>query len=181
MTKHCDDLIPLILRAVDDTISPADRATLDAHLSTCAACAEALADQRAMRTSLAALAADTPVTHVGARVLATLRAEADSRTRDSWADLLDFRRWTWRLVPVALVMAMATAGVATSTAGAANTSDPTSTTGTVSSSTTGTTYSMASSVLLADDVSGADVLSLLLNASADQQVTSSATTTGGGR
>lgn len=178
MTKHCDDLIPLILRAVDDTISPADRATLDAHLTTCSECAEALADQQAMRASLATLAADTPVTHVGARVLATLRAEADSRTRDSWADLLDFKRWTWRLVPVALVMAMATAGVTTGATTTANTSDPTAPS--ASSTTTGTTYSMASSVLLADDVSGADVLSLLLNASADQQVTAAAPTTTGG-
>lgn len=166
MTRHCDDLIPLMLRAVDDTISPTERATLDAHLATCAECAEALADQRVMRATVASLATDTPVTHVGARVLATLRAEADAQARDTWADLLDFKRWTWRLVPVALVMAIAMAGVTT------NTTDATNTTNT----------SAASAVLLADGVSGADVLSLLLNSSADQQVaTSSSTTTGGQR
>lgn len=171
MTRHCDDLIPLMLRAVDDTITPTERATLDAHLATCAECAEALADQRAMRATVASLATDTPVTHVGARVLATLRAEADAQARDTWADLLDFKRWTWRLVPVALVMAIAMAGVTTN---ATDTTDTTSTTSTTSTS-------AASSVLLADGVSGADMLSLLLNASADQQVTTSAATTGGQR
>ncbi len=175
MTRHCDDLIPLMLRAVDNTITPTERATLDAHLATCAECAEALADQRAMQAAVATLAADTPVTHVGARVLATLRAEAEAQARDTWADLLDFKRWTWRLVPVALVMAIAMAGVN-------NTTDATDATGaTEAAGATTTNTSAASTVLLADGVSGADVLSLLLNASADQQVTTTTATTAGGQ
>lgn len=174
MTTHCDELIPLMLRAADGTIAPAERAVLDAHLATCTACAEALADQQTMRNALAALAVDAPVTHVGARVMATLRDEA-ARTaaNTTWLDALDWRRWTWRMVPIAAALALAVAAVARPV-------ETTSTSDTTSSTTPATTTMAASAALFSDDVSGADLLTLLLTANADQAVTSTPATTGAG-
>ena len=98
MTQHCDDLIPALVRAADGTLSAQEQATLSAHLATCAACTEALADQQAMRQALVTLAETPQTTFVGTRVMAQLRAERPATT---WLESLDWKRWTWRLVPVA--------------------------------------------------------------------------------
>lgn len=165
MTDRCDDLIPALLRAADGTLPAGEQARLDAHLATCAACAEALADQRAMRGVLAATASTPVVTHVGARVMATLREEARTAApAASWLDVLDWRRWTWRLAPLAAALALAVAGVSRTDAQAI-------TPETVSEDTGAQPVSTA---LFSGDVSGADLLTLLLNASADQALATTA-------
>lgn len=170
MTHHCDDLIPALLRAADGTLAELperERARLDAHLATCAACAEALADQRAMRQALGALADEAVTSHAGVRVMAELREQARTSGGFSWVDALDWRRWTWRLVPVAAALALAVANVARTDARAVETI-----------ATEAVSEALpVSSVLMTGDVTGDDLLSLLLNAGADQAL--GATTEGG--
>lgn len=166
MTPHCDDFIPALVRAADGALPDAERAALDVHLATCAACTEALADQRAMRVSLTALAAETATRPVGARVMASLRAEAGA-TGTSWVDALDFRPWTWRLVPVVAALAIVVAGVARTNAEAVDTTVDVTESG-----------QPVSSALVTGEIAGTDLLSLLLNSTADDTFTT--TTTGGG-
>ncbi len=172
MSTHCDDLLPLLLKAADDAaLGPADRQRLDAHLAGCAACAEALADQRAMRAALGALR-EAPVTSVGHLVMAQLRqTQATTPEAPTWFDALDWKRWTWRLVPVAAALALAVANVARP----AVTAEDTGAADAVSA-TADVTTTPASAVLFSEDASAQDLLSLLLTASADQAVT-----TGGGQ
>ena len=151
MTDHNAAFTALLVRAAEDELPVEDRARLDAHLLDCPSCREALADQRAVRSRLLA----EPV--VGAslgfdrRVMAAIRAEAEGRAR-SWLDSLDFRRWTWRLVPVAAALALVTAVVAqtNTVVGAADTDTL-----------------PVSSALFSEDVSEASLLSLMLTANVD--------------
>lgn len=168
MTPHCDDFIPALVRAADGALPDSERAALDAHLATCAACAEALADQQVMRQALTALAAGPATSAVGARVMASLRAEAESAGA-SWVDALDFRRWTWRLVPVVAALAIVVASVARTNAEAVS----------LTPDTTTDTGQPVSSALVTGEVAGADLLSLLLNSTADATLATT-TTTGGG-
>lgn len=161
MTTQCDDFIPSLVRAADGALPESERAALDAHLLTCAACAEALADQRAMRQALTALAAEPATSAVGARVMASLRAEAGAAA-PSWIDALDFRRWTWRLVPVAAALALVAASVARTSADAGDATPAVVSTG---------TERPASSALVTGDVTGDELLLLLLNGTADATIT----------
>lgn len=169
MSTHCDDLIPALVRAAEgslDVLPAEERARLQAHLATCAACTEALADQTSMRQALTMMAAEPVNTFVGSRVMANLRSEAPAPT---WLEVLDWKRWTWRLVPVAAVLAIAVGSVAANTSTATNTTEE--------ADASDATYSMpASSTLVTGEVGGNDLLSLLLNSTADAAVT----TTGGG-
>jgi anti-sigma factor RsiW len=165
MTTHCDDLIPALVRAAEGSLaalSAQDQAALTAHLATCAACAEALADQQAMRQALVTLAATPQSTYVGTRVMAELRA---ARPATTWLDSLDWQRWTWRLVPVAAALAIVVGSVAQTTASESVTAVD------------ATTGLPASSALVTGDVGGTDLLSLLLNSSADTTLA----TNGGGQ
>lgn len=169
MTHHCDDLIPALLRAADGTLAQLperERARLDAHLATCAACTEALADQRAMRQALSALAEEPVTSHAGVRVMAELREQARASGGSTWIDALDWRRWTWRLVPVAAALALVTANLVRPAATAETTTEVVS------------EALPVSSALMTGDVTGDDLLSLLLNAGADETL---ATSTQGGR
>ncbi len=99
--QSCPSFIPLIVRAADDTIEPDDRARLDAHLAGCPACRAALEAQRMVHMNLAgAFDAEVPL-GFATRIVAQLDP------RESWLDRLDFRRWTWRLGPVAAGLAIA--------------------------------------------------------------------------
>lgn len=158
MTTHCDDLISAIVRAAEgslDVLPAEERARLQAHLATCVSCADALADQTSMHQALATLAAEPVDTFVGTRVMANLRSEAPVTT---WLESLDWKRWTWRLVPVAAVLAIAVGSVAANTA----------------TDTTDTTDVMpASSALVTGEVGGNDLLTLLLNSTADAALSTS--------
>jgi anti-sigma factor RsiW len=166
MTQHCDDLIPALVRAADGALSAHEQAALTAHLATCAACAEALADQQAMRQALVTLAEAPQSTYVGTRVMAQLRAQQPAAT---WLDSLDWQRWTWRLVPVAAALAIVVGSVAQTTATDAVVAVD------------ATTGLPASSALVTGEVGGTDLLSLLLNASADTALSTTVTTGGGGQ
>jgi anti-sigma factor RsiW len=163
MTTQCDDLIPALVRAADGSLD----ARLQAHLATCPSCAQALADQMSMHQALTALAAEPVHTFVGSRVMANLRSDAPATT---WLDSLDWKRWTWRLVPVAAALAIAVGSVAAN----ADVTDTTYTTNATASETM-----PASSTLVTGEVGGTDLLSLLLNSTADAEVATSTTTSGG--
>lgn len=91
----------LIVRAADGLLDAMERGTLDRHLATCDSCREALAAQTLARTSLQSRPPIEASAAFYARVRSSLRSPA------SWLDSLDFRRWTWRLVPVAAALVIA--------------------------------------------------------------------------
>lgn len=101
----CEEYVDLLARSVDGVLTETERVRLDAHVASCAACRQALADQRLIRTSLSeALSLDASPAFVG-RVLSQLPESG------RWFDRLDFRRLTWRLSPVAAGLALAAAFV----------------------------------------------------------------------
>lgn len=156
----CDEWIPMLVRAADGTLdvsAPSDRAALQAHLSVCRACTEALADQRVMHESLTALATLPALSSAGARAMATLRAQSDAGAA-GWLESLDWRRWTWRLVPVAVVLAVMVASVARTDASGLPTAEATEVTQTEPSA----------PALVTGEVSARDLLSLLLSATPDE-------------
>jgi anti-sigma factor RsiW len=166
MTHPCEDRIPTLVRAADGTLPVAERAALETHIAACAGCAEALADQQSMRGMLTVLAEEPVTTHVGVRVLAELRADASPSSVPGWLDTLDWRRWTWRLVPVAAALALGVAGVAQTPTPGENLEEVV------------VTERPVSSALVTGEVAGGDLLSLLLSSNADATLT---TTTGGGQ
>lgn len=172
MTDNCAAFTALLVRVADDSASAQERAQLDAHLATCPSCAATLADQRDVHAWLSsdlALLSSDPVREdaqpIGgaslgfdARVMAAIRADADGRVR-GWLDSLDFRRWTWRLVPVAAALALVAVTMTRTDAPQTGTSE------TVTASDTDSLP--VSSALWSDSVSGSSLLSLMLTASAD--------------
>ena len=98
----CEALIALLVRAGDGSLDDAgDRARLDRHLASCAACREALEAQQAAHVALATSFDVEPPPGFAARVAAQVQAPA------SWFDRFDFRQWTWRAGPVAAGLALA--------------------------------------------------------------------------
>lgn len=91
----CPDVVGLVVRAADGGLDPGDRARLDAHLADCPRCREALEVQRTMHGLVAGAFVVEPSPRRVERVL--VRVQAETR----WADRQDYRRWTYRLVPVA--------------------------------------------------------------------------------
>lgn len=151
-TAPCQQFEPLLARAADDGLAPAERARLDAHLATCTACGEALEAQRLVRGVLAARTLDQASRDFARRVMAEVERKA------AWAERWDFRRWTWRLVPVTAALTIAAYAVsgrasADSTAAAADDGAGASVT--------------VSGALLTDEVGNEDVVSLMLFANAD--------------
>lgn len=165
MKPHCESFEALLARAADATIEDADHARLDAHLSECDACRAALADQMAARQTLLARPALHAHPDFSARVLAAIEHETESSPL-AW---LDFRRWTWRLAPVAAALLIA--------AGAVLQLSP----ATGSSSTDGGgTFDATlpvSSALWQEDMTDASVLSLMLVARADDALADATGTT----
>jgi anti-sigma factor RsiW len=103
----CAGFEALIARAADGSLDGADAGRLESHLETCATCREALAWQVEARDLLAARPPLEASASFRARVQQAVRAEADRP--QSLAELLDFRRWTWRLAPVAAALGLAAA------------------------------------------------------------------------
>jgi anti-sigma factor RsiW len=96
----CDRMVPLILRHADGTLAAPDRAALDAHAASCAACREAIADQSAAVRLLAELPMMQAPRDFAARVRARVAPAG------GLLDLLDWRAWTLRLVPAAALLAL---------------------------------------------------------------------------
>lgn len=169
MNDDCAAVEPLLVRAAEGTSRPDEQARLDAHLASCAFCREALADQRAMRELLQSHPVDGARLGFDTRVMAAIRAEAEGRS-GSWLDALDFRRWTWRLVPVAAALALASVMTAASRSGVVSQTDTTAGLagdGTTVGAGTGTDELPVSSALWSESVSGSSLLSLMLTANAD--------------
>lgn len=159
MTDNCAAFTSMLVRVADGTAPAGEQAQLEAHIATCASCAAALDDQREVHAWLQAQPVTGASLGFDRRVMAAVRADAEGRTR-SWLDSLDFRRWTWRLVPVAAALALVAVSV-TQTDAANQTADTTTLSGT-------TTDTMpVSSALWSETVSESSLLSLMLSANAD--------------
>jgi anti-sigma factor RsiW len=157
----CREFESLLVRAADDALDDAGQAALDAHLATCAACRTALADQRLVRSSLAARPPLRAQPDFAARVDAAIEADR------SWLDRLDFRTWTWRLAPVAAAMSLVTWAVLRGSAGAAMDTPA----ATAASAFDGDLPVAAA--LWDDSVSDASLLSLMFRASANDTLADS--------
>ena len=161
----CPDYEPLLARAADDALSPAELARLDAHLATCEHCRAALADQKMIRAVLLDRPTLSARPDFAARVGRAIEADR------SWLDRLDFRIWTWRLVPVAAALSLVAFLVLrqpmTSTA-----STTTTGTGATSGDTSGSGLPVATA-LWDESVSDTSLLSLMLQASANDTLPAS--------
>jgi hypothetical protein len=178
MTDNCDAFESLLAREAERASSAdpqgpqeprGDAARLAAHLETCASCRAALADQRAMRELLRSHPVDRARLGFDTRVMAAIRAEADGQAA-GWLDHLDFRRWTFRLVPVAVALALASVMIAAPASGVISQTDTTgglTGDGTTMSAGTSTDGLPVSSALWSESVSGSSLLSLMLTANAD--------------
>jgi anti-sigma factor RsiW len=99
--EDCRIWEPLLARAADGVLQPDEQADLDRHLSGCASCRGAVADQRAVRQVLQARPAATASAAFAATVMSAVAREG------LWLRRLDFRRWTWRLVPATAALLLA--------------------------------------------------------------------------
>lgn len=98
----CADATRLIVRLADgDRVDAATSTALDAHLSGCPGCRDALAGQRAVANLLRARPADRVAPQFHARLAQRLDDEA------GWFGLVDWRAWTFRLAPAAAALALA--------------------------------------------------------------------------
>ena len=95
---NCESWLPTLLAAAEDGLDRLDgpeRDRFTAHLEHCAACQDALDEQRAVHTVLATRSdADVPpgfTAHVAAGVT----------IERSWGDLIQWRTWSIRLAPLA--------------------------------------------------------------------------------
>jgi anti-sigma factor RsiW len=177
MTDDCAAVEPLLVRAAEGISTPDDDARLTAHLKDCASCRAALANQRSMRELLQRYPMEGARLGFDARVMAAIRAEAEGRA-GHWLDSLDFRRWTWRLVPLAAALALASfmiaapASVMTDAPASGVINQTGATTGmtggeTTMTANTSTDNMPVSSALWSESVSGSSLLSLMLTANAD--------------
>jgi anti-sigma factor RsiW len=163
-TDACREFESSIARAADETLGAGEQAALDAHLRTCAACQAALADQRAVRAVLAARPVLRAQPGFADRVTAAIDADR------SWLGRLDFRVWTWRLVPVAAALMLVTWVVLRDANGTTGTTAPTT-------NATGET-ALASDLPVAaalwdSSMSDTAVLSLMLRANANDKLADS--------
>jgi len=161
MIENCTAIEPLLVRAAEGTASAAEQARVDAHLQGCASCRAALADQRAMRELLQSQPVEGARLGFDTRVMAAIRAEAEARS-GSWLDNLDYRRWTWRLVPVAAVLAVMSLVINQADTTSSPTMDETTMVADSSSDDV-----PVSSALWSESVTGSSLLSLMLTANAD--------------
>lgn len=98
----CADTTRVIVRLADgDRLETSTIAALDAHVSGCAGCRDALAGQRAVADLLRARPADRVSPQFHARLAQRLDDEA------GWFGLVDWRAWTFRLAPAAAALALA--------------------------------------------------------------------------
>jgi anti-sigma factor RsiW len=161
MSDDCAGVNTLLLRAAEGAIAPEDEARLNAHLASCPSCREALADQRAMRELLQAYPTEGARLGFDARVMAAIRAETGA-SASGWLGALDFRRWTWRLVPIAAALVLASLMV-----NRTETTEQPTLEDTVVSTSNGTDSLPVSSAWFSESVSESSLLSLMLTANVD--------------
>jgi anti-sigma factor RsiW len=94
----CAEMQTLILQAVDDRLDPAGREALSAHVAQCDGCRRTLAAQQAVKQALAGL----PLLSVSGDFASRVRERVSAR----WIDVFNWRGWTLRLAPVAVLLAL---------------------------------------------------------------------------
>ena len=95
---HCDDIEPLLLRSLEGRLEADEGQQVEQHLEQCEACRETLTAQRHVATLLSERpAADVPLGFAG-RVMVNLEPVS------GWMEALNWRVWTFRLVPVAAAL-----------------------------------------------------------------------------
>ena len=95
---RCDDVERAVIARAAGPLDPAGVERLEAHLDGCPACREAAAAQRDVAAVLSARPDGVPPLAFATRVMAHLD---DPPT---WLDVIDWRRWTVRLAPVAAAL-----------------------------------------------------------------------------
>lgn len=158
MIDDCTNLTVLLQRAAEGGLTPGDEARLNLHLAGCPSCRATLAEQREVRELLRTRPVEGAAWGFETRVMAAIRAEAESGA-GNWLPNLDFRRWTLRLVPVAAALALASAVINDREA----TADP----GAETDTTVSADALPVSSALWYESVSESSLLSLMLSANAD--------------
>jgi anti-sigma factor RsiW len=149
--EPCADHLGLLVRAADDCLDAAGRARLDVHLAGCEACRAALETQQLAHQMLA------DAYDVQLRPGLATRVVAQLEPSDRFLERLDFRRWTWRVSPVAAGLFLAAYLVVF-------TSQPTAAFETAGAVTTAEVGDGADAVLLSDAVNGTDLVSLIWEA-----------------
>jgi hypothetical protein len=96
----CQRMLPLIVRAADGALDPADRVLLEEHATSCAGCGKALAEQEMVRSVLGEL----PFHDVSPGFAARVRARIEPRP--GVFGLVNWRAWSLRLAPVAALLAL---------------------------------------------------------------------------
>ena len=91
----CRDAHQWMTRDVDGGLDARDRARLEAHVASCAACQEAWTSQQAVARLVRARPSIDVPPGFAARVAARLEEPV------TWLGLAEWRAWTWRLAPVA--------------------------------------------------------------------------------
>jgi len=147
-TGPCPDYLALVARSADGSIAPAESERLDEHLRSCDACRAALDAQRDVRAWLVARPALAASPDLFVKVRDALEREARGPLG------VDYRRWAWRLAPIAAAVVIAAAWDVSTTANTASTASA---------------YSdvPVTSVLFSGDVSDDSLLSVLLTSSPD--------------
>ena len=144
VSQPCPEFVPLLARAADADLDPATMARVDSHVASCDACRSALDAQRAIHRLLGDADAWQASAAFESRVAAALAS------RVPWTEQWDWRRWTWRLVPVAAALVIAAiVGVVQSDR---------------SATTTATSTLPVSAALWTGEVSDTSVLALMLQA-----------------
>ena len=95
---RCDEIGPLLLRRLEGRLEADEGQRLDRHLEQCEVCRETLEAQRRVAAVLSSRpVAEAPLGFAG-RVMANLEPVP------GWLDVLNWRVWTFRLVPVAAAL-----------------------------------------------------------------------------
>ncbi len=95
---RCDDAERALMRRAAGRLDPAAVQRLEVHLDGCPACREAAGSQQEVAAILSARPDAAPPLGFATRVMAHLDSPP------TWLDVINWRRWTVRLAPVAAVL-----------------------------------------------------------------------------
>jgi predicted anti-sigma-YlaC factor YlaD len=144
--QPCAAFVPLLARAADGDLDPGTLARVESHAASCDACRTSLDAQRAIHRLLGQAEAWQASPAFESRVAAAVASRAP------WTEQWDWRRWTWRLTPVAAAVVIA------AIVGVVRADRSTETT------TTATSALPVSAALWTGEVSDTSVLALMLQA-----------------